>query len=204
MMTTLPLLTLTLAAVSGDPTWTFTSPPATKHDTEPEVRSYKLDNPGYNAIITALRYEYYKIKVRLLPPKRKLNYTEDTLQPFKWIMPCVPKPDQNELTCVNYTDQNTTCNLFIDLPCKAKPGRSRWEANLLTDITVKKETNLNDTLFTIDDCQVVCLDIGYFYEDVYSGGNGISYELTGIIAAGVVIVASLVIFGSVYMCWRLI
>ncbi|XP_059164336.1 uncharacterized protein LOC131947178 [Physella acuta] len=201
-MITLSLLTLTLATVSGGPSWNFTSPPATKHDTKQEKLNYTLDNDGFNAIINALNNDITLTKFRLIPPKMTLTYSDALIPYHSWIKPCAPKPGQNLLDCSSYTDPYATCFLFVDLPCKAKPGHSRWEANMLMDITVKKETHSNNSIFTIDDCRVFCLDIGYYDEDMYNGGNGISYEITGIIAAIVVKAGFWVIAGGIYICYR--
>ncbi|XP_059160185.1 uncharacterized protein LOC131943866 [Physella acuta] len=199
-MMTLLLITLTLATVSGNPTWYFSSPPATRHDKEPDVRSYSLDYAGFNAIGNALRYESagYKMKFRVAPPRDALYFSEDSLPANdKRVKSCLPKTGINQLKCNNYTDPASTCTVYVDLPCKAKPGHSRWEANLLMDVTIVKEKML-----TVRDCTVMCLDIGYFDDDVYQGGNGISYGGTGWIVAFFVLGALVVLLGGVYVWWR--
>ncbi|KAK6970922.1 hypothetical protein BgiMline_026618 [Biomphalaria glabrata] len=109
---------------------------------------------------------------------------------------CMFEEMDSHVTC---SDTPHFCQLNND--CIAEIKSSCSPHNLRTMHYVDVTVSTVDMHLVVEDCMVLCEEEGYREVDPYRGGNGISDWAVGLIIAGVILGASLLVVGAVI--WKI-
>ncbi|CAL1540492.1 unnamed protein product [Lymnaea stagnalis] len=181
---------VSLDVVAGLSRWEFHN--VNLRDAEPkdEVMSFSPDMEGIRILDESMcRSTTTQVRFRLMPLKKEMRIVEKDKQEdfLKSPQPC------------NYTSHQSKCGVCwqsvcqsnISLPCKSLLGVSRWESTLELDVLIDQGV--------VVDCSVMCADIGFFEDDSYSGGNGITmvgigFAIAIVLAIGLFLMLGVIIY----------
>ncbi|KAK0059402.1 hypothetical protein Bpfe_011171, partial [Biomphalaria pfeifferi] len=181
----------TVWSVDGLKSWTLRNVNLRETDPSVEVKTFYPDMPAIRILDEAMcaTKQTTRVKLRVFPLEDVVSVVENDMDEstIRTLKSCLYPTTTNSSRCgVCWQDK---CNSNISLPCKSFLGVSRWDSSLLVDITIDQGAIVN--------CLVMCREVGYYSDDVYKGGNGISMAGIGIIIA-VVLVLGLIFMLSVY------
>ncbi|CAL1540493.1 unnamed protein product [Lymnaea stagnalis] len=174
----------TMACTQAFVVFSFLNQKNTKTSPGDELRSFTLDLTGSRIVENVCKGTHGTgVIFRLDPKQQTMTVVEKDDDPNREakVKSCLTT-DAESSQC-NYCGTDL-CQWAVSIPCHTRAGTSRWDTTLEIDVALDQG---NVTL-----CNVMCLDLGYFDEEKEGGGNGITYEVTGMIVGGMLVLLGLV------------